>query len=73
MSVPSPVRQQIAGVVQRGGEGFKLVRHLLPVDVNPAKTFGAAPKFASVPGGDNDAAVGYHSDFYRHLRPLGDG
>lgn len=63
MPIPALDHRQIAGVVQRAGEGLEPLEHLRPVDVSHAQPLGAAPQLAAVPGGDDDA-VGHHPDFH---------
>ena len=65
MPVPALNHRQIVGVVKCAGEGFKPLDHLRSVDASDAQAFGAAPQFAVVPGGDNDAAR-HHPYLNRH-------
>ena len=68
MPVPALDHRQIAGVVQRTGEGLKPLFHLRPVDGDHAQPLGTAVQFAGVLGGDDDA-VRHHPYLYRY--PVG--
>ena len=65
MPVTPFVHGQIAGIVQRPRKLLNPLVHLLHVKMGDAQPFGAAPQFAAVLGGD-DNAVGHHPDFDRH-------
>ncbi len=65
MPVPALVHRQIAGVIQPPRKCLDPLDHLRPVDACDTQPFGAAPQFAGVLGGDDDA-VRRHPDPDRH-------
>jgi len=59
--------RNIAGIVKRSRKLLNPLVHLPLTEMRHAQSFGAAPQFAAVLGGDNDA-VGHYSYPDRHPR-----